>query len=80
MKRRFRSRPSRAGSGVMFTFHSYGTHYSFDPEKIITDDRIVNEANYFESMTQLEFYKNELRATNAKHVYILDNKGNEVLV
>lgn len=80
MTRKFRSRPTRAGSGKMFTFHSFGTHYSFDPEKVITDDRIVNEANYFESMTQLEFYKNEVRATDAKHVYILDNRGQEVTI
>lgn len=63
-----------------FTFHSYGTHVSFDPFRIINDDRIVNEANMFESTTMLNFYKTEVKTANLPHVYILDNKGNTVPV
>ena len=64
-----------------YTFHSYGSVYTFNPFKIITDDRIVNEANYFESMPALDFYKNEVRMARKAgqhHVYILDEKGEEV--
>lgn len=61
-----------------FTFHSYGTHIKFEPFKPITDDRIVNEAGYFETMPQLDFYKAEVLATDAPHVYILDSDGNEI--
>lgn len=80
MKRRFRSRTAGGGSNIRYTFHSYGTHLSFDPHKVVADDRIVNEANYFENMSQLELYKSEVKMANAAHVYILDNKGQEVPV
>jgi hypothetical protein len=83
MKRRYRNRGDNRGSSTRFTFHSYGTHFSFDPHRVIADDRIVNEANYFENLPQLEFYKNEVRAARhlgQKHVYILDSKGQEVRV
>lgn len=82
MKRRVRSNRNQS-SGVRYTFHSYGTHVSFNPFTIIYDDRIVNEANYFESMPQLDFYKHEVRAAKncgQKHVYITDNFGNELNV
>lgn len=80
MKRRIRNNQPRNYNTKYFTFHSYGTQYRFNPNRIITDDRIVNEANYFESMSQLEFYKNEVRAATQKHVYILDDTGTEVTV
>lgn len=76
MKRVVRKRPqSRVKS---YTFHSYGTHFSFDPFRIVTDDRIVNEANMFESVTMLDLYKTEVRMANSPHVYILDYMGNEI--
>lgn len=80
MKRRIRKQHIQRDSNIRYTFHSYGTQYSFDPYKIISDDRIVNEANYFEKMTQLDFYKNEVRMSNEPHVYILSNTGTEVPV
>ena len=78
MKKRIYRKPHR--SRLRFTFHSYGTSLSFDPFDIIEDDRVVNEANFFESMTRLELYKNEVRAAKANHVYILDNTGKVVTV
>ena len=82
MKRRVRSNKNET-SGLRYTFHSYGTQFPFNPFKTIYDDRIVNEANYFESMSQLDFYKHEVRSAKncgQKHVYILDNLGNELRV
>lgn len=69
---------NRTRDSIQYTFHSYGVHHSFYPNRIINDDRIVNEANMFESMTMLDFYKAEVRNANLPHVYILDNKGNNV--
>ncbi len=78
-KRKFRSRPARSGgSRIRYTFHSYGTSYSFDPFKIIEDDRLLNEAGYFERVRQLDLYKDEVRMANLSHVYIRDETG-EVL-
>lgn len=68
----------RTGDRKKFTFHSYGTHISFEPFDLITDDRIVNEANMFETMTRLDMYRQEVKMANCSHVYILDNKGNVV--
>lgn len=76
-KRVFRKNNKRR---LSFTFHSYGTHIAFDPFDIITDDRIINEANMFESMTRLDLYRAEVRMANNKHVYILDNTGKTVPV
>ncbi len=79
-RRRFRSRPSRP-SNVRFTFHSYGTHFSFDPYQIVEDDRLVNEANWFDRVKMLDLYKAEVRAANgASHVFILDDQGNKIKV
>lgn len=75
MKRVMRPRPQ---SRMRYTFHSYGTSIAFDPFRVITDDRIVNEANMFESMTMLELYKAEVKMSDLPHVYILDNMGNRV--
>lgn len=75
MRKIIRNRPQNR---IKYTFHSYGVHHSFDPNRIINDDRIVNEANMFESMTMLDFYKAEVRNANLPHVYILDNKGNNI--
>jgi len=61
-----------------YTFHSYGTHFSFDPCRIISDDRIINEAKMFESVQMLDFYKQEVKMANSPHVYILDYMGNEI--
>lgn len=72
-KRVFRKRPENR---LSYTFHSYGSVHSFDPHRIIEDDRIVNEAGWFESMTMLELYKAEVKMANSPHVYILDNMGN----
>lgn len=77
MKRVFRKRPENK---LTYTFHSYGAVHPFDPNRIIEDDRVVNEANKFEAMTMLEFYKSEVRMANAPHVYILDNMGNQLNV
>lgn len=78
MKKRVFRKNNR--SRMRFTFHSYGTHIEFDPFDIITDDRILNEANMFESMTRLDLYRAEVRMANNKHVYILDNTGKTVSV
>jgi hypothetical protein len=78
MKKRVFRRSNR--NRKSFTFHSYGTYIAFDPFDIVTDDRIINEANMFESMTRLDLYKAEVRMANEKHVYILDNKGDVVPV
>jgi len=75
MKRVVRKRSQNRST---YTFHSYGTHVSFDPSRIISDDRIVNEANMFESIQMLDFYKHEVRMANVPHVYILDNMGNKI--
>lgn len=81
MKRRIRQRPQRHFNNVFYTFHSYGTFIRFNPERIIEDDRVINEANWFERMTMLDMYKDEVRMANGtKHVYILDNKGATVPV
>ena len=81
MKRRIRQRPQRQQNYVFFTFHSYGASLRFNPERIIEDDRVINEANWFERMTMLDMYKDEVRMANgAPHVYILDNKGEVVPV
>lgn len=75
-KRKFRSRPARSGgSRVRYTFHSYGTSYSFDPYTIIEDDRLLNEAGYFERVRQLDLYKDEVKMANLPHVYIRDETG-----
>lgn len=74
-KRVFRKRPE---SRLRYTFHSYGVAHPFDPSRIITDDRIVNEAGQFESMTMLDMYKSEVRIADASHVFILDNMGNRI--
>lgn len=79
-KRKFRSRPNRSGSRKKFTFHSYGAVHPFDPFKIIEDDRRINEAKWFDRVRQLDFYKDEVRMANCAHVYILDDKGEEVSV
>lgn len=76
-KRVFRKRPENR---LKYTFHSYGTHASFDPFRVINDDRIVNEANMFESMSMLDFYKAEVKMANLPHVYILDHMGNQLQV
>ena len=76
-KRVFKRRSEKTAK-EFFTFHSYGTHIKFEPFKLITDDRIVNEAGYFETMPQLDFYKAEVLATDSSHVYILDPEGNEL--
>jgi hypothetical protein len=78
MKKRIFRKDNR--KNVKYTFHSYGTHIEFNPYDIITDDRILNEANMFESMTRLDLYRAEVKMANAKHVYILDNKGKTVPV
>ena len=70
----------RSGNKVFFTFHSYGSVYRFAPFDFITDDRVLNEVGQFESMSQLDFYKNEVRMAGLPHVYILDNKGERVAV
>jgi hypothetical protein len=80
MKRRIRQRPQRNRDNVFYTFHSYGTYHRFNPNRLIEDDRVINEANWFERMTMLEMYKDEVRMANASHVYILDNKGEVVPV
>ncbi len=78
-KRKFRSRPSRANSSnVKYTFHSYGSVFSFDPYRIIEDDRRTNEAGWFDKIRQLDMYKDEVRMANVAHVYIMDEKGNQV--
>lgn len=73
-KRRFRSRPGQRNS-VRYTFHSYGTHFSFDPHRLIEDDRVPNEANWFDKTKMLDFYIREVRGANLPHVYIRDNTG-----
>lgn len=70
----------RSGNKKFFTFHSYGTHFKFAPFDFIDDDRIVNETGQFESMSQLDFYRNEVRMADSPHVYILDNTGQELEV
>jgi len=70
----------RSGNKKFFTFHSYGTHHKFSPFDFITDDRIMNEIGQYEAMSQLEFYRNEVRMANEPHVYILDNKGHELQI
>lgn len=77
-KRKFRSRPT--GGGRKFTFHSYGSVYPFSPFRIIEDDRLINEAGWFDRVRQLDFYRDEVRMANAKHVFILDDTGREVKV
>lgn len=77
-QRRFRSRPNRGGSSVRYTFHSYGSVFSFDPARIIEDDRRPNEAGWFDKVRMLDFYKDEVRMANKPHVFILDNNGEEV--
>lgn len=79
-KRKFRSRPSRSSSSIRYTFHSYGSVFKFDPFRIIEDDRRPNEAGWFDRLRMLDFYKDEVRMANAKHVYILDETGQEVNV
>gem|GEM_PF-5252791 len=61
-----------------YTFHSYGTHLSFNPERIIEDDRFINEANEFERVRMIDFYKKEVEIANCPHVYILDDRGSEI--
>ena len=68
----------RTGEKKLFTFHSYGTHISFAPFDFTTDDRILNEVGEYESMTKLDFYRNEVRMSNESHVYILDHTGLEL--
>lgn len=79
MKRKFRARPNRRNS-AKFTFHSYGTHFAFDPYRIVEDDRLVNEMNWFERVRMIDLYKDEVRAAKSKHVFILDSNGDEVKV
>jgi len=76
-KRVFRKRPE---SRMRYTFHSYGAVFPFDPSRFVTDDRIVNEAGQFESMTMLDMYKEEVRMASEPHVYIVDNMGNHLEV
>lgn len=78
-QRKFRSRPVRT-SNVRYTFHSYGSVFFFDPFRIIEDDRKVNEAGWFDKVRMLDFYKDEVRMAKLPHVYILDEKGQEVAV
>jgi len=70
----------RSANKKFFTFHSYGTHLKFAPFDFINDDRIVDESGQFESMSKLDFYRNEVRMAKSPHVYILDNAGQEVEV
>jgi len=80
-KRKFRVR--RNNQNVRYTFHSYGSHISFNPYRYIEDDRTVDESRWFERVNMLEFYKREVRAASvddARHVYILDNEGKVVTV
>lgn len=63
-----------------YTFHSYGTHFSFNPSRFIQDDRFVNESGEFETMKMLQFYKNEVKMAKCPHVYILTDKGEELSV
>lgn len=84
-KRNFRNRPNRANnnygrSRVAYTFHSYGSVYSFDPYAIVEDDRVTNEMGWFEKVRQLDLYKQEVRMASQPHVYILDNTGKRVEV
>jgi hypothetical protein len=79
-KRVFKQRSGGNNKKKAFTFHSYGTHYSFNPFDWITDDRIVNEVGQFESMTQLDFYKNEVLMADCDHVFILDNNGQKMKI
>lgn len=76
-KRVFRKRPEKR---LTYTFHSYGAVYPFDPHRIVEDDRIVNEAGWFESMTMLDLHKAEVKMADAPHVFILDNMGNQLPV
>ena len=78
-KYKVRVRPNRSKSKE-YTFHSYGTYHTFNPHRIIEDDRIINEANEFERLSMLDFYKNEVRDWNASHVYILNERGETVTV
>jgi len=78
-KRKFRRRPTTSGS-KRFTFHSYGSVYSFAPFRIVEDDRRINEAGWFDRVRQLDLYRDEVRMANAKHVFILDDQGYEVKV
>jgi len=80
MARQKRVFKKRSGSKKRFTFHSYGTHITFTPFDFITDDRIVNEVGQYESMSQLDFYRDEVRMANCPHIYILDNTGQELKV
>jgi len=75
-KRVFKTRNNR--KKMKYTFHSYGTYHSFSPYDFIEDDRVVDESGSFERVNMLEFYKREVKAANLPHVYILDNKGNEL--
>lgn len=78
-QRRFRSRPNRTASSA-YTFHSYGTVFPFDPFRIVEDDRRPNEAGWFDKVRMLDFYKDEVRMANKRHVYILNEQGQEVAV
>jgi len=80
MTRNKRVFKKRSGNKKFFTFHSYGSVFSFAPFDFVTDDRLVNETGHYESLSKLDFYRSEVRAANLPHVYILDNTGQEMTV
>lgn len=78
MRTKLRRRTRQPRNDVKYTFHSYGTHFSFNPYWIVEDDRSPNETGWFDKTTLLNMYRKEVRMANAPHVYILDEKGQVV--